>query len=159
MISLAIHEAAHAVVFTSLGIRVRSVSITPLRGEGPGRCRPEQRMASIEFLPLTIALLAGAVAVHHLYSSTADPADADDRRLARIIADLMWSKDARQAARWLQDCEILARARVVRHSEWIRRVADELLRRRSLSGEEVERLNPRDAARTQCEHREERVSA
>lgn len=156
MIDVAYHEAGHAVAWLAVGVAVKSVSITPLP-EGAARCRLSESMGSIKSLPLVVGLFASTHAVR-LYSATTNAFDQEDRWMARVVADGEF-KNAQESARWLEHCDILARARVSLNAAWIHAVADALLRRRSLSGEEVEHLKPRDASRTTCAKREERVSA
>ena len=141
MITLALHEAAHAVVWTCLNIPVRSVSISPLPGS-PARCRTLEKMGAVEPQRWVAGLLASRHGVR-LYSVTVDACDADDRAKAHAIAGALFAPDKAQA--WLAACEAVACAQVHIHARWIHAVADALLRRRSLSGEEVLGLRPRAA--------------
>jgi hypothetical protein len=134
-LTMAYHEAGHATTWIAVDVPVSSLSITPLPGSGPARCRPLQPMGLIQECPFVVGLLGSTHAVR-LHSATADPLDLLDRWIAGVIAEIRL-KDAQQSARWLERCDALAAALVSLNATWIHRVADALLRRRSLSGEEV----------------------
>ena len=151
--STAVHEAGHAVIARVLGLPCGKVTIIgdderelghaivadPIRswerGDGPRRPLIEKSC---------IALYSGAQAAHIILGDK----DQDDEldcykatsllklvgvRHARFVGDDTWE-------RFEQRLRQRARALVVRHRSKILRVADALITRRTLTGEEVNAL-------------------
>lgn len=146
----AIHEAGHAVVAHSFGWRLRLASIVP-RHDGAngyvamdrpivratrsqGRRVREMRQIQSE---LVCILLAGQTAVRRLWGDAAPMGMAEGDYQASISLLSLLATDAPQQALMWSALEAEAEGRLGRQWDTVVALADELQRRRTLSGRSV----------------------
>jgi len=138
---VAVHESAHAVIAELVGLPSQSVSVIRF-ASGPGRHHLAEPIGPHAIHRVIMWALAGAEAEKHLGDlPRARFADVDYEFARDLLACTCGPADpdgnvlGRQA-------ETLAKALVVLHATWIRRVADRLLVDHILTAEQVHALRP-----------------
>ena len=157
LVALAIHEAAHAVVDTVLGLSVQATFIDPTTRNGRTEYGPALSKAIEELLQapsldqamkslaekVGTATAAGCVAEarhrevpREAICLTQDSPGFNDRELMKKLCAKLQTQDEAQFAKWEAEAETL----ITRYAPQIGTVADELRRNLRLSGEELESL-------------------
>jgi hypothetical protein len=150
----AIHESAHACIAVALGLSVWQVGI--LFDEAvpdEGLCWLDSDGGTVSPFVSTLYKLAGGAAEARLGIAAAAIGDAADRALAaRTLATRHGlTVDHPRIEDLLQRCAVLASAHVAQHWCWIERVAHEMMRRRVLTGDDVQRLRPPSLAQERAD--------
>jgi len=134
----ATHEAGHAVIRHALGGTIFAVGIVN-DATASGVC---VREGSLDLLDNVVYLLAGGIAERKFSGGRRRDGDAEDYESARRLVAGRWktTPDDPRVEAMLARISILAAARVTEHWPWIQRVAAEMVRRRVLNGDDIERL-------------------
>ncbi|MEP7308208.1 MAG: hypothetical protein ABJA98_22110 [Acidobacteriota bacterium] len=141
----AFHEAGHGCVATARGVQVRCVAVDDVAAPELGRVVTRQKFGLIPCEDLVLFFLAGGVAQERYMRSVGlsdhDHGDATDVADARILltepGDHRYSAAVdRELAVWRRRTELA----VAEHWNWIHRVADQLVSRRWLSGDDIVHL-------------------
>jgi hypothetical protein len=137
--AVAIHEAAHGITAMLLGLDLRHITVERSTRRFGGALL-NGTFGNAEPWKVFVFVLAGPLAERAFRGTTSRvqfaSADQDLLDLLREATDL-------SAAR-VRQLEQLAEAFVLGHELWIRRVADQLLRRRRLSAADVANLRDDD---------------
>lgn len=155
--ALAIHEAAHAVVNTVLGLSVQATFIDPTTRNGRTEYEPTLSKAIEELLQapsldqvlkslaerVATATAAGYVAEarqrgvpREAICSTQDSPGYNDRKLMKTLCAKLHTQEEAQFAKWEDEAETL----IAKYAPEIDAVADELRKKLRLSGEELRSL-------------------
>jgi hypothetical protein len=172
--ALAVHEAAHAVVDTVLGLSVHFTFIDPITHNGRTEYDPALSKA-IEVLLLAPALDAAMISLaERVGIATAagyvaeachrgvrceaicltpnSPGFSDREKMKRLCSKLQTREDA-QFTKWEEEAKLL----VTRYAPEIRALADELRKKLCLSGDKVQ-CSIRSAAKRSRIPAEERIT-
>jgi ATP-dependent Zn protease len=135
---VAYHEAAHAVIARMLGLQVRRATMRDAEGHG---CTVVVEDDKLNFVMMA---LAGRIA-SYVFLATADEAgcESDNAKADELLAELGFSDPPRMRERLLLDVHAL----VCAHADEIERVAKQLLRHGELTGQQIDQLLAREAAR------------
>jgi ATP-dependent Zn protease len=134
--AIAYHEAGHAIAMLRCGVKIATCTINNSEDDGYGRTIPADHQNATDRQQLMIAW-AGPFAQMRV-DPYADVVSSDQQELKKVLHDFRGSRldmidELYKAAR--EACELVER-------EWrfIERIAEALLAKETLSGEELERL-------------------
>jgi hypothetical protein len=133
----AVHESGHATAALHYSLPILKVTI---HSDGGGKTEYARRLGSGEVEVWTAVSYAGPMAELDAFGDASE--DGDLKAIKTMVADLNlgWAQNR------YDEFRRRARALMARERSSIRAVADELTRRRSLSGDEVAALVPTAAS-------------